>query len=277
MGFFVDEVFAGLLAVGRFFTALELWNDRVGFVVLVRGFVRGAGNDQRCARFVDEDGIDLVDDGKVVIALHASREVELHVVAQIIKAEFVIRAVGDVGGIGSLALEVIHVVLNTANLEAEEAMNLTHPFGVARGEIIVDGDDVDAASRQRVEVSRQGRDQRLAFTGAHLCDFAFVQYQTADQLHVEVTHAGGSDAGFAHGGESLGQNLVQNLLLETLPLCLITGFCQGGLDPFLESRGARAQFIVRKLLDRRLKCVDFPDDRLNSLEIPLIAAAKNFS
>ena len=77
---------------------------RLTRVVLVGRFLAGAGNDQRGAGFVDQDGIDFVDDGEVVPALHAIVQVELHVVAQVVEAEFVVGAVGDVGSIGFAAL-----------------------------------------------------------------------------------------------------------------------------------------------------------------------------
>ena len=57
-----------------------------------------AGNDQRRARFVDEDGVDFVDDGERQPALHAIVETEGEVVAQVVEAEFVVGAVGDVAG-----------------------------------------------------------------------------------------------------------------------------------------------------------------------------------
>ena len=82
----------------------ELGNDFVDAVVLVGGFFRGAGNDQRRARFVDEDGVDFVDDGEMMAALHAIGEIVLHVVAEIVEAEFVVGAVGDVRAVGGAAL-----------------------------------------------------------------------------------------------------------------------------------------------------------------------------
>src|SRR5687768_7042568 len=72
---FVYQVFAGLFTVD-FFAFAQLRNNCVGFVVLVGGFVGGAGNDQRSARFVDQNGIHFVHDGKVVAALHAGGQIE---------------------------------------------------------------------------------------------------------------------------------------------------------------------------------------------------------
>jgi len=70
--------------------------------------------------------------------------------------------------------------------ETKKTINAPHPFGVARGEIIVDRNHMHAASRERVEIDRQRRDQRLTFAGFHLRDLAFVQDHPADQLHIEM-------------------------------------------------------------------------------------------
>jgi hypothetical protein len=103
---FVDRVIAGGVLFARLlafdhFAAHQVGDDAVDLVILVGGFLAGAGNDERRARFVDQDGIHFVDDGEVVAALHAVFQAELHVVAQVIEAEFVVGAVGDVGAVAS--------------------------------------------------------------------------------------------------------------------------------------------------------------------------------
>src|SRR5256885_16778626 len=100
--------------------------------------------------------------------LHTRREIELHVVAQVIKTKLVVRAVGDIGVVSGLPLEIIHVVLDATDGQTEEAMNLAHPLGVARGQVIVYGDDVYAAPGQRIQIRRQRCYERLSFARAHL-------------------------------------------------------------------------------------------------------------
>ena len=88
-----------------------------------------------------------------------------------------------------------------------------HPFAVAAGQVVVDGDDVDALALQGVEVGRQRGDEGLAFAGDHLGDVAAVQDDAAEDLHVEVPHVLGAAAGLAAGGERLGQQVVERLAL----------------------------------------------------------------
>ena len=78
-------------------------------------------------------------------ALHAVVSVELHVVAQVVEAEFVVGAVGDVGGVGFAALLVVEIVDDDADGQAEEAVELAHPLRVALGQVVVDRDHVHAA------------------------------------------------------------------------------------------------------------------------------------
>src|SRR5438128_1191453 len=111
----IDDVVAGLLAFFELFAALKLRDDGVGLVVLVGGFLRRSRDDQRRARFVDQNRINLVDDRVIVTVLHAGAEIELHIVAQIVKTELVVGAVSNVGVVSGLPLKVVHVVLDTAD------------------------------------------------------------------------------------------------------------------------------------------------------------------
>src|SRR3990167_1983333 len=88
------------------------------------------------------------------------------------------RETGPIHSLSRLAGEGLdggEVVLDAADGEAEEAVDGPHPLAVALGEVVVDGDDVHALARERVEISRGGGDQGLAFAGAHLGDGAVVQ------------------------------------------------------------------------------------------------------
>ncbi len=74
------------------------------WLVLVARRLALAADDERRARLVDEDRVDLVDDGVVELALRVVERAELHVVAQVVEAELVVLAVGDVGAVGALLL-----------------------------------------------------------------------------------------------------------------------------------------------------------------------------
>jgi hypothetical protein len=116
--------------------------------------------------------------------------------------------------------------------EAEEIIDLPHPLGVAAGEIVVDGHDMDALARERIQIDGEGRDQRLAFAGLHFGDGAFVQHHAADQLDVEMALAERPFGRLAHRGECGNQQIVERCAVFHLPA---------------ELGRARPQFVVGKL------------------------------
>ena len=83
-------------------------------------------------------------------ALHLVFLVNHHVVAQIVKTEFVVCPVSNIGVIRFFALVVFKVMYNQADAQAEKTVNLAHPFGVAAGKVVVDGNNVHAFAGKRV-------------------------------------------------------------------------------------------------------------------------------
>ncbi len=80
------------------------------------------------------------------------------------------------------------VLVDAVDLQAVELEEHAHPLGVALGEVVVDGDDVDTLAGQGVEIDGQGGHEGLTLTGGHLGDFAAVEHHAADELHVVVDH-----------------------------------------------------------------------------------------
>ncbi len=244
------------------FADLQLQHRHDGVDAHVQlGVVFGlAADDQRGARLVDQDGVDLVDDREVQLALHAVGHVGDHVVAQVVEAVLVVGAVGDVGGVGGLLLVALHAGHVDADGQAKERVEPPHPLGVAARQIVVDGDEVHAQPRQRIQVHRQRGHQRLAFAGAHLGDLALMQRDATDELYVEVTHLQRALAAFTHDSESFGQQVVERFAL---------GYAG------LELLGLGAQRGVVQLLEARLQCIDLRQGTAVLLEQPVVAAAED--
>jgi hypothetical protein len=275
----------------------QLGDDPVDAVILVGGFFRRARNDERRAGFVDQDGVDFVDDGEVVPALHAIAQVELHVVAQVVETVLVVGAVGDVGGVSLAALVVVEVMNDDADAQPEELVELAHPLRVALGEVVIDRDHVHAAPGEGVEVNRQGGDQRLAFAGLHFSDLALVQHQAADQLHVEMPHVEHAAPGLAHHGEGFGENLEQHFVLDAAALGVgrldtvhvhrlalglglfrlpLVEFARALGNPAAEFLGLGAELFVAQRLHGRLERAYLLDDRRHALYFALVTGSKNF-
>ena len=140
------------------------------------------------------------------VALDVVFQGELHVVPQVVEAELVVGAVGDVGGVGLAALVVIQAVDDHADGQSpRKRVELPHPFGVAFGQVVVDRDHVHAPAGEGVQVGRQGRHQGLTLAGLHLGDLAGMKHHAADQLHIEVAHPQHPLARLAADGEGLGE------------------------------------------------------------------------
>ncbi len=199
--------------------------------VKIRRFVALTGNDQRRSRFIDEDRVDLVDDRVVQIPLRQLILVDHHVVAQIIETEFVVGAVCNIRLISRFSGLVGNSVDHAADRQSQECIDLSHPFRVTLCQIVVDRNDMHAFSLECVQISRQSRDQGLAFTGFHFGDPALMQNDAADDLHAEMLHADASPCRFPADRESFRQNVVQGRAV-----------CQ----TLLEFRCFRFQFFIRQ-------------------------------
>ncbi len=242
--------------------ALELqgFGKTVGALIEVGGLVALTGNNERCTRFVDQNGVHLVHDRKGVAALHLVLLVNDHVVAQVVKAQLVVGAVGNIRVVGGLSAVVVEIVYDQTDLQTHILVELAHPFGVAARQIVVDGDDVHALAGQRVQICRQGRHKGLAFTGFHFGDPALMEHDAADDLHRKVLHAQHTPACLAAGGKGVGQNIVGGLAVcQTL-------LEQGGLVFQLALRHCGIFFFQRQHL---------VGDRLNALDFALAVVAKH--
>ena len=193
------------------------------------GLVGRTGDDQRRTGLVDEDGVDLVDDGEVVPALDEFVLGPRHVVAQVVEPELVVRAVGDVALVLLAALGRRHVGEDAADAQAQELVDAAHHLGVALGQVVVDRDEVDAVAGERVQVRGQRADQGLALTGLHLGHVTEVEGGTAHHLHVVVALAQDALGRLAHGGEGLGQQVVQALAVGVALLVLVGEGAQLGV------------------------------------------------
>ncbi len=236
--------------------------DPVVDVVPGRILLDGTRDDQGRPGLVDEDAVDLVDDGVVVAPLDHVLEADLHVVPQVVEAELVVRPVRDVAGVGPTAFLVVHVVLDDADGQAEGLIDGAHPVAVPLGQVVVDRDDVDALARQGVEVRRERGDQRLPLAGRHLGDLALMQDDAAHELDVEVAHVEDPPGRLPDDGEGLDEEVVQRLAGgQTAPELV-------GLGPELG---------VREPLHVGLQGVDAVDDPPEPPDLPFVLGPEDFA
>ena len=270
---------AVLFVYGVVILALQRERQAREALVLFGGLLRRPADDKRRARFVYQDVVHLVNDSETAPALDAQGHIHHHIIAQIVEAELVVRAVGDVGGVSLVALHAAHVLhpalrrfgvrvedvrrfmLQYAHGYAEEVKDFAHPLGVPPCQVIVDRNDVNAFAADGVEIRRQRRRQRLAFAGSHFGYLALMQRNPAYELRIEVAHAQRALGRLAHRRECFGQDVVHR---------------SAAVQPRLELGAQRAEFGVGQALEIRLQIVDFGNHAAELLDCALIRAADKF-
>ena len=239
---------------------LQAGGEHLGHVVQLGGLLAHTGDDQGGTGLIDQNGVHLVHDGESVAPLDLLVGVQGHIVTQVVEAHLVIGTVGDVRLIGLLAFLLFHVVDDQTHGKAHEAVDLAHPLGVTLGQVVVDGDDVNALTGQRVQIGRQGGHQRFALAGLHLGDAALVQHDAAHQLDGIGAHTQHAVRGLPHGGKGLRQDVVQRLTVgQTL----------------LERRGLGLKLGVGQLPVLVLQGGDLVHDGVDALQLPLAVGAEN--
>ena len=124
----------------------------------------GAGNNQGCARLINQDGVHLINQPIAVAALNFVFPGQSHVVAQIVKAELVVGAVCDISLISGLPLLRFLLADDNADAETQGPVNGSHPFGIPPSQVIIHRYDVDGPTGQGVQVGGQSGHQGFSLT-----------------------------------------------------------------------------------------------------------------
>ena len=230
-------------------------------LVELGGILPLAGDNQGGTGFINQDGVHLVHDGKGVAPLHQLLLVNGHVVPQVVKAQLVVGAVGDVGGIGLPPLGGGHARDNQAHGQTHILIDLAHPLGVTGGQVIVYRHHVDAPPGEGIEVAGQDGNQGLAFAGFHLGDSALMEDDAAHELHRIGAHPQHPAGCLGNGGKGLGKQGVQGLTLG---------------QPLLELPGLVLQRLLGQSLILSPERKNLVHQGLNLLDFPLGAGAEHF-
>ncbi len=220
------------LQLGHHGGDLERIDRRIGHV---------AGDDQRNPRLVDENRIGLVDDGVVERPLHDLVGVCRQLVAQKIETGFLGRGIGNVRSVGLPARGEGQALLHVADGQAEKTVDRPHPFRIAAGQVVVEGQHVCAVAGQGMPEHRRDGSERLAFACLHFDDLACGQGESGDDLHVIRTQPDGTVRHFPHQGERLGKPLLGR---------------RTGLRRFAQGGGRPAQRLVARRAQPGAELVD---------------------
>ena len=90
--------------------ALHLFCQDIAGLVQLGGFPALAGNDQRGSGLIDQNGVNLIDDGIMQVTQHQLFLINDHVVSQVVKAQFIIGHIGNILGISGASFLRLHAV-----------------------------------------------------------------------------------------------------------------------------------------------------------------------
>ena len=98
-------------------TLFQFFNKQICHAIQIRGLGATAGNNQGCSGFVNQNRVNLIDDGIMQVSLHHVFLSYYHVVTQVVKAEFIVCTIGNIAGIRRAAFVVVHPVQDAAHAQ----------------------------------------------------------------------------------------------------------------------------------------------------------------
>src|SRR3954451_8840904 len=142
---------------------------------------------KRNARLVDQDGIRLVDHSEGKWTLDDFVCAPGETITQIIEAYLIRSGIGDITEISGAASLTGHVLLYVSDRQPEPAVNLSHPFGIPAGEIVVRGQYMHAPALEGVPAHGGDGSQSFALTRLHFSNVPALQRKRSQELHVKQT------------------------------------------------------------------------------------------
>ena len=223
--------------------------------------LRRARDNQRRPRLVDQNTIDFIHDGKVVLFLENLAQLRLHVIAQIIKAQLVVRGVGYVAIIGGAFVFLGHAGHRSARGQPKRGKDLAHPVGVPFHEVFVHRDHMHALAGQRIEVSGQRRGQGFTLAGFLLGYIALMQENRRHQLRVKGAQTQGPACAFTAVRKSFRQQIIKAFAINR-PLAQLFRFL--------------LQTVVGQSQEFFFQRVDLFNQRAGRLDFTVVWGPKDF-
>ncbi len=190
---------------------LEAPGQGVGLLVDNVSLGALAGNNKRRACLVNEDGIHLVHNGVVVAPLYLAVLVDHHVIPQVVKAQLVVGAIGDVAGVSGFFVLRAHARQGQAYAKAHKVEHPGHHLALVLGQVLVHCNHMHAFTRKGVQIGGQRQREGFALAGLHFGNAPLVQNDAALNLHGKQALTEHPVHSLPAGGKGLGQNVVQRL------------------------------------------------------------------
>jgi len=185
----------------------------------------------------------------------------MHVVPQVIKAEFVVCSVSNIATIGLFTVRIIHVVNNGPDRKTEKPIDRPHPLSIPFRKVVVDCYDMHAKAGESIQVDGERGDKGFSFTCCHFGNFPFMENYATNELCIEVPHADCPSRSFSGDGEGFRQKSVKIFSL---------------FKPFFEMGCFCSETVVCKTFQGFFETADGFDKRSNTFDLPLVFCSDDF-
>ena len=221
-----------------------------------------AAYDERGTCLVHEYAVHFVDNGVFETALNFIRLILDHIIAQIVKSEFV---VGRVHNIAIVRFDLFfsgHMRIVDAYGKSQKLEYFTHPLCVTLCKIFVDGNDMHTFFVECLEICGKRSNKRLTFTGTHLGNSSLIEDHAAHELNVEVSHSQHSVACLSYRSKRFGKQSFEAFAL---------------FASLHKSLRASFKFLVAHSLVSIFESYYFVNRLINSFEFPVVVRRKNLA
>ena len=170
-------------------------------------------NNERCSRLVYKDRVYLVNNGKVMSSLNHSLLIDHHIIAKIVKAEFIIGTVGNIRHISGFLLVRGKTVNDKSGAKTHKFINSSHLLTVTACKVVVYGYDMNALPTERIKICRHCCHKGLTLTCFHFRNTSLMEYDTAYYLHTEGTLTENTVVSLTNCGISICHNILKCLTI----------------------------------------------------------------
>ena len=206
--FFRIRNVAGFLINREVFLA-QLGDNHVHDFIKLRPILCRTRDNQRRARLINQDRVDLIDDRKVMASLSHLVQLRTHVVTKVIEPKLIVGRVCDISGIGLLFLGLWLLWVDNTCAQTQRAINLRHPFRITFGQIIVNRHDVHTLTAEPVQIGRERCNEGFTLTCFHFSDVSLMQENTAHQLRIKRPQSKSTARPFTTVSKGFGQKAFE--------------------------------------------------------------------
>ena len=124
------------------FIYLESFDKTVCLQIHIGCLLLTTGNNEWRTGFINQDGVDFIDQGEIETTQYTVLDIGYHVVTQIVKTKFRVGCICNITRIGCTLLRFGKLTQVQTYRKSKPTENLTHPLGVTFRQVFVNRNDM---------------------------------------------------------------------------------------------------------------------------------------